>query len=135
MNFPHDPNPLVSAPLLGAAGGAQSAPIRGSKERPDFRTVAPLREIVPESVPPLDTQGQLQRDQERREAAAQADRERIAAMPTQAQLQARRIEALEADVSDLRVRLARLEAPSRIRGRATVRHRPNDDSPPPKAAA
>lgn len=127
----HSMDPLVSAmPLTtpNRRGGVEpyQAPHKGSINRPDFRGVAPPREIVPDTPPMLDTAAQLQRDQERRERQAAADRERRAAMPTQAELQARRIAALEADVSDLRVRLARLE--SRARGRSR-----SDDFPPSAA--
>jgi hypothetical protein len=128
-------DPLTLVPTLAKGGHPLAAPIKGSIDRPDFRNVAPLREIVPTSVPPLDTLGQLQRDQERRDRQATDERERLAALPTPDEVRDRRIAVLEADVADLRVRLARLEGPTRMRGRAPTpaRHRGNDE-PGPEAA-
>ncbi len=139
----HSIDPLVSALPLSTPnrrGGLQpyQAPFKGSIDRPVFgpEHLRPLSEVVPTSVPFLDTATQMQQAQERRERQAQADRERLASMPTAEDLQARRIAALEADQNALRVtvatlekRLAQLEAP-RMRGRS--RH--PDDRTPPEAA-
>jgi hypothetical protein len=141
---PHDdspPTPLVTmdpltrVPQLAKGSHPLAAPIKGSIDRPDFRGVAPLREIVPTSAPLLDTLGTLQRDQDRRDRQAADERERLAALPTPEEVRERRMAALEADVADLRVRLARLEGPPRLRGRAPTpaRHRGNDE-PGPEAA-
>jgi hypothetical protein len=130
-------DPLTSPMPLTRPGVLQpyAAPFKGSTHRPDFRTVQPPREIVPDAPPMLDTHAQLQRDQERRERQAAADRERLASMPTPAELQARRWAALEADVNALRVTVASLERrlaqlePSRLRGRRSTTQGGGDEGP------
>jgi hypothetical protein len=132
-------DPLTHPMPLTRPGVLQpyAAPFKGSTHRPVFgpEHLRAPREIAPESVPLLDTHAQLVRDQERRERQAAADRERRASMPTQAELQARRNAALEADVNALRVtvanlerRLAQLEAP-RLRSRRSTTQGGGDEGP------
>lgn len=125
-------NPLNSVHPLSSGGQPLASPIKGSTHRPVFgpENLRPPSEILPTSVRFLDTAAQLQRDQERRERQAAAERERIAAMPTKEEQQLRRIVTLEADLADMHTRFAQLEA--RVLGRS--RARGPDDHPPKRAA-
>jgi hypothetical protein len=157
MTFEHDPDPLGPPPppahsrMVDRNLVATGAPIRGSTDRPDFRGAPTL--FRNPSAPPrtgellLDTHERLARDQARREAAAKADRERIAAMPTREEREARQMEALLADVAKLRCeserqakelaavrrRLAVLEGSAQATGRGRPRTTPTDDTPPAAA--
>ena len=104
MTFPHDPNPLVAAPLLANGIHPAAAPIKGSLSRPDFRGT-PEQQPDPGAVR-TETEARLRESAERADAARQRDADRRAAMPTTEQ----RLNSLEVAVIELKVRSDCLEA-------------------------